>query len=143
MKKAVTKVARIAVLYNPANPPSVIEVKEFSQSQRALELTVRSWEVRDADGFERVFAALNKQHPDGLHVTVGGPLICSNGKRIAGFALKSRLPSVYYDREFVDAAGSCPMGRTSRTGTGASILYGQNPEASQACRSACGTAEEV
>ena len=29
----------------------------------------------------------------------------ANGKRIAGFALKSRLPSVYNDREAVDAGG--------------------------------------
>ncbi len=29
----------------------------------------------------------------------------TNLKRIVGFALKSRLPSTYYDREFVDAGG--------------------------------------
>ena len=29
----------------------------------------------------------------------------ANGKRIAGFALKSRLPSVYDNREAVDAGG--------------------------------------
>jgi putative ABC transport system substrate-binding protein len=29
----------------------------------------------------------------------------ANGKRIAGFALKSRLPSTYNDREAVDAGG--------------------------------------
>ena len=31
------------------------------------------------------------------------PLIRANGKRIAGFALRSRLPSVYQSREGVDA----------------------------------------
>jgi putative ABC transport system substrate-binding protein len=72
---------------------------------RALGLTVRSWEVRDADGFDRVFAALNKERPDGLYVPAGGPLINNNQKRIAGFALKSRLPSVYAIREAVDAGG--------------------------------------
>jgi putative ABC transport system substrate-binding protein len=29
----------------------------------------------------------------------------NNQKRIAGLALKSRLPSMYYTREFVDAGG--------------------------------------
>jgi putative ABC transport system substrate-binding protein len=71
---------------------------------RALGLTVRSWEVRDADSFERIFAALSKERPDGLYVP-GGPLIRANQKRIAGFALKSRLPSVYNNREAVDAGG--------------------------------------
>src|SRR5688572_17712612 len=36
---------------------------------------------------------------------VGGSLMLAHVKRIAGFALKSRLPSVYDDREAVDAGG--------------------------------------
>ena len=34
----------------------------------------------------------------------------ANGKRIAGFALKSRLPSIYVTREFVDAGGLMSYG---------------------------------
>ena len=72
LKEAVPKLARVAVLYDPANPASVLEVKEvLPVAARALGLTVQSWEVRDADGFERVFAALNKQRPDGLYVPAG------------------------------------------------------------------------
>ena len=76
---------------------------------RALGLTVRSWEVRAADDFDRVFAALNKQRPDGLYVT-SGPLMNANQKRIVGFALKSRLPSVYVSRESVEAGGLMSYG---------------------------------
>ena len=104
-KEAVPKVARVAVLYDPTVRDSVLDVKEvLPVAARALGLTVQSWEVRDADGFERVFAALSKQRPDGLYVPAGA-LMRNNGKRIAGFALKSRLPSVYDDREAVDAGG--------------------------------------
>ena len=68
-KEAVPKLARVAVLYDPANPRSVLEVKEvLPVAARALGLTVQSWEVRDADGFERVFAAISKERPDGLYV---------------------------------------------------------------------------
>src|SRR6266478_987563 len=105
LKEAVPKVARVAVLYDPAFRPSVIEVKEvLPAAARALELTIQPWEVRGTDDFERVFAALSKQPPDGLYPG-GGPLMATNGKRIAGFALKSRLPSTYVDREYVDAGG--------------------------------------
>ena len=76
---------------------------------RALGLTIQPWEVRAADDFEKVFAALNKQRPDGLYV-LGGPLMNANQKRIVGFALKSRLPSMYYNREFVDAGGLMSYG---------------------------------
>ena len=69
LKEAVPKVARVAVLYDPAIPGTAREVKEdLPVAARALGLTIRSWEVRAADGFEKVFAALNKQRPDGLYV---------------------------------------------------------------------------
>ena len=111
LKKAVPKVARVAILYDPAIPGSAIEVKEvLPVAARALGLTIKSWEVRDADGIERVFAALSKERPDGLYVSVGGPLMRANRKRIAGFALKSRLPSVYVSREAVNAGGLMSYG---------------------------------
>ena len=105
LKEAVPKLARVAVLYDPATPASAHEVKEvYPVAARALKLTIRSWEVRAADDFEKVFAALNKQRPDGLIVT-GGSLLNANHKRIVGFALKSRLPSMYQNREAVDGGG--------------------------------------
>ena len=51
-----------------------------------------------------------------------GARMRSNEKRIVGFALKSRLLSVYNNGEAVDAGGSCPTARTSWTATGASHI---------------------
>jgi putative ABC transport system substrate-binding protein len=111
LKEAVTKVARVAVLYDPTIPGTTREVKEdLPVAARALGLTVQLWEVRDADDFDRVFAALNKERPGGLYVPGGGELIGANVKRIAGFALKSRLPSVSGSREYVDAGGLMSYG---------------------------------
>jgi putative tryptophan/tyrosine transport system substrate-binding protein len=111
LKEAVPKLARVAVLYDPAIAGSVQEVKEdLPVSARALGLTVRSWEVRGADSFEKVFAAVNKERPDGLYVPSGGLLIDANRKRIVGFALKGRLPSMYSNRQFVDAGGLMSYG---------------------------------
>jgi putative ABC transport system substrate-binding protein len=105
LKEAVPKLARVAVLYEPASPSSVLSVKEvLPVAARALRLTLQPWEVRSADGFEKVFAALNKQRPDGLYV-LASPLMNANQKRIAGLALKSRLPAVYSRREVVEAGG--------------------------------------
>jgi putative ABC transport system substrate-binding protein len=105
LKEAVPKVDRVAVLYDAAATSPVRELKEvLAVAARALRLTIQPWEVRAADGFEKVFAALNKERADGLYVT-GGQLMNANQKRIAGFALKSRLPSVSSSEEFVDAGG--------------------------------------
>jgi putative tryptophan/tyrosine transport system substrate-binding protein len=56
LKEAVPKLGRVAVLYNPASPANALELKDvLPVAARALGLTLRSWEVRAADGFERVF----------------------------------------------------------------------------------------
>ena len=105
-KEAVPKVARVAVLYDPAIPAGVLEVKEvLPMAARALRLTIQSWEVRTAADFEKVFAGLNKQRPDGLYVPRRGPLMNANEKQIIGFALKSRLPSIYGYSGIVEAGG--------------------------------------
>jgi len=104
LKEAVPKLARVAVLYDPTAPGSVREVKEIPVAARALGLTIQSWEVRAANDFDRAFAAMGKQRLDGLYVP-GGRLFSDNQKRIVGFALKSRLPSMYASREAVDAGG--------------------------------------
>ena len=111
LKEAVPKVTRVAVLYESANPGSLRELQEVLPAvARPLRLTVQSWEVRDADGFEKIFAAINKERPDGLYVPGLGPLMFANVKRTADFALKSRLPSVYQNREAVDAGGLMSYG---------------------------------
>jgi ABC-type uncharacterized transport system substrate-binding protein len=103
LKEAVPKISRVAVLYDPAAPGWAREVKEdLPIAARALKLTILPSEARAADDFEKVFAAMSKERPDGLVVT-GGTVMRPNRKRIAGFALKSRLPSVSSSEEFVDA----------------------------------------
>ena len=145
LKEAVPKLARVAVLYDPAIPGSVLEVKELlPAAARALGLTIQPWEVRAADDFEKVFAALSKQRPDGLYVLGGGPLMSANQKRIVGFALKSRLPSMYSRQR----SCRCRWAHVLRGGPRGQlparrIFRGQNPEGSQARRPAGGAADEV
>jgi putative ABC transport system substrate-binding protein len=105
LKEAVPSIARVAVLYDAASPGIVPDVeKVLPVAARALGPIIQPWEVRNADDFNRVFAALNKQRPDGLYVA-GGRLMSDNQNRIVGFASKRRLPGVYPYREAVDAGG--------------------------------------
>src|SRR5262249_38650476 len=46
-KEAVPKLSHVAVLYDPANPPSFHEVKELLPADaHALKLTIQPWEIR-------------------------------------------------------------------------------------------------
>jgi putative ABC transport system substrate-binding protein len=110
LKEAIPKLTRVAVLYQTIGLATLIEVKDvLPVAVRGLGLTLHSAEVRAADDFEKVFAALSKQRPDGLYVS-GGPLTIDNRKRIVGFALRNRLPSIYNSREAVDAGGLMSYG---------------------------------
>ena len=109
LKEAVPKLARVAVLHDPTLPPNLLELKGVQAAARALGLTIQPWEVRGMHDFDRVFAVQNKQRPDGVYV-IAGRLVTSNRKQIVGFTLKSRLPSVYPQREYVDAGGLMSYG---------------------------------
>ena len=94
LKEAVPKLARVAALYGPT-PGAEREAKEdLPAAARELGLTVRSREIREANSFDTVFTALNKERPDGFYPLMAGSLMNTNVNRIAAFALKSRLPSV-------------------------------------------------
>jgi putative tryptophan/tyrosine transport system substrate-binding protein len=104
LKETVPKLARVAVLYDPAVPAARQVKDDLPVAARALGLTIQPWEIRAAEDFDRVFAALNKERPEGLYAS-SGLVITVNGKRVVDFALKNRLPSTYSVREAVDAGG--------------------------------------
>jgi putative ABC transport system substrate-binding protein len=101
-KEAVPNLARVAILHDPATGDDEREL--LLSAARTLRLTVQPWELRRTDDFDRVFVAINKDRPDGLYVSTGA-LLNSNQIRIVSFAAKSRVPSVYGRREYVENGG--------------------------------------
>ena len=104
LKEAIPKVSRVAFLYDPASPSNLNELKEAQSTASALKLVIRPWEARAANDFDRVFTALIKDRPDGLYVAQG-TLMRTNVRRITGFALKNKVPSLYTNTEAIDAGG--------------------------------------
>ena len=108
LKEAVPKIGHPAILYED-NPASEVKLKEVKATAHELGLIIQPWKVADADSFERVFAALNKERPDALYV-VQGTVMSNNQKRTVAFALKSKLPSMYNRREDVEAGAFISYG---------------------------------
>jgi putative tryptophan/tyrosine transport system substrate-binding protein len=105
LKEAVPKLARVAFLHDPANPYNKRELKEIlPPAARSLGLTIQPWPIQDANALEKELAAMGKQRPDGMYSTSSRQMIAIE-RRIAEFALKSGLPSVYAWREAVEAGG--------------------------------------
>ena len=103
-KEAVPKLVRVSFLFDPNNRSNNLYLKELQTAAQSLGLTIHPAEVRGAGDFDKVFAALIKQPPDGLAVSAGA-LMNANDKRVADFALTRRLPSLYARRESVEAGG--------------------------------------
>jgi putative ABC transport system substrate-binding protein len=104
LKESVPKLLRVAVLYDPDVPAGRQVKDDLPATARALGLTIRPAAIRVREDFERVFVALSKERTEGLYAS-SGLVIGANGKRIADFALKTRLPSIYSEREAVGAGG--------------------------------------
>ena len=109
LKELLPRLARVAVLWDAANPFPAIVFKETQAAAQALAIDVQSLEVRAADDFDGVFEVARKQRPDAL-MTVEDPLTFNYQKRIADFALVNQLPSLYGVREFVVAGGLLSYG---------------------------------
>ena len=73
LKELLPRLARVAVLWDAANPYPAIVFKETQAAGQALAIEVQSLEVRAADDFDGVFEVARKQRPDAL-ITVEDPL---------------------------------------------------------------------
>jgi len=104
LKESLPKISRVAALYDSTNPANVVGLKEIQNEAPGLKLSIQPVGVRGNDDFNRAFSEIGKKRIDGLHVA-GGPLMNAQRKRIVEFALKSRLPSIYVSRGFVEMAG--------------------------------------
>jgi putative tryptophan/tyrosine transport system substrate-binding protein len=106
LKESVPKLFRVAVLFDPAVSSAVIEVKEtLPAAARALGLTVQFYEVRDVDSFDKALAGLSKERPHGLLMPGGGGLLRPKVKQVVNFTLKNRVPSIYSEKQAVEAGG--------------------------------------
>src|ERR1700738_2756167 len=109
LKEILPRLSRVAVLWNAANPYSVLVFKETQAGGRTLGIDVRSLEVRGPDDFDSAFEAARVLRPDGL-ITVEDPLTVDHRTRIAEFTARQQLPSLHGLREFVAVGGLISYG---------------------------------
>jgi ABC-type uncharacterized transport system substrate-binding protein len=109
LKEVLPRIARVAVLWNAANPYPALVFKETQAAGRTLGIEVQSLEVRGPDDFDGAFEAVRRSRPDAL-ITVEDPLTGSHRKLIADFAAGHQLPALHGLREYVAAGGLMSYG---------------------------------
>ena len=109
LKEVVPKFARVAYLFDAANPGSLLAQKEFEAAARALGVELRLTEIRNENDLEAAFTAIAKERVSGLLVAAG-PFETVHRRRIVDLAVSSRLPAMYGARWFVDDGGLISYG---------------------------------
>ncbi len=104
LKESFPKISRVAVLWNPNNPGSVVIMKETEGPARSLSIKLQSVEMRDPSDLEQAFSAMKRDRAEAL-TTLNSPLLINQLKQIVDLAAKSRLPAVYGDSRWVEGGG--------------------------------------
>jgi putative tryptophan/tyrosine transport system substrate-binding protein len=108
LREVVPTLRGLAILANVGAPNAVLEMGEVQTKARALGLEVAPLEIRRAEDIAPAFDALKAQ-ADAIYV-VGDALITANRTRIITFANTARLPTIFNNRDYLQAGGLMSYG---------------------------------
>ena len=110
LKETVPGLSRVAIIWNPDSRGNVLDYQVTERVAHALGLQVQSIEVPRAEDFDRAFSAITKGRAQALIVLGANPVGFANRDWIASFAQKNRLPTMFSQKDFVDAGGLMSYG---------------------------------
>jgi putative tryptophan/tyrosine transport system substrate-binding protein len=110
LTEIVPRLSRVALLWNPDAPGSVLNVKETDAVARFYRLRIQSLEARSSSSLDGAFQAMTKERADALIVFPGQPLLYAKRKQIAQLTSKIRMPAIYPLVEYVEAGGLMSYG---------------------------------
>src|SRR5438445_5144529 len=108
LREVVPNLRRLAIMANVDYPAAVQEMGEIQAAAGTLGLDVATFEIRRAEDIAPAFEAL-KGRVEALYV-VGDALVMTHRVRINTLALSTRLPTIFFLREYVEAGGLMSYG---------------------------------
>jgi putative tryptophan/tyrosine transport system substrate-binding protein len=109
LNEVISRLSRVAVLWNPQNTGSAEVWKESHVTAKLLGLQLHSMAVKSADQFDSAFKEAVKAQSGALIMT-GGGLIATNHKLIVDLATKNRLPAIFNSKAEVANGGLMSYG---------------------------------
>ncbi len=109
LKEVVPRASRVALLWNPVPAGAAIYKNAVETAARNLGVTLQSVEIRAENEFESAFAAMIRERANGVVVT-SDPIFLGSRSQLVRLAGRHRLPTVYVQREFVEAGGLMSYG---------------------------------
>jgi putative tryptophan/tyrosine transport system substrate-binding protein len=109
LKQIAPEVTRVAIVHDPAITSGIGQWGAIQSVAPLLGVELSPVNVEDASEIERAVAAFARSANAGMIVT-GSALAIVHRNLIIALAARHKLPTVYYDRYFVDAGGLISYG---------------------------------
>jgi putative ABC transport system substrate-binding protein len=110
LREIAPHVSRIAFLTYGTDATARRSVKEVADTGRRLRIRIQPLGIRDAKDLESAFSAMGRERAGAVVIQ---PLLITSigqGRRIAEFAARSRLPTISDSKDFLDAGGLASYG---------------------------------
>jgi ABC-type uncharacterized transport system substrate-binding protein len=104
LKEIVPRLARVAVLGTSTVPGSAQALRETELAARASKVTLQFLDVLGPEDIEAAFRKVSKARADAVLVLTGAAF-SSRRAQVVALAVKSRLPAIYLQTEYVEAGG--------------------------------------
>jgi ABC-type uncharacterized transport system substrate-binding protein len=108
LREFVPGLGRLAIMANAAGPGALLEMAEMAAATRNLGLEVVTFELRQVGDIALAFDSF-KGRAEALYISTD-PLVFTNRIRINTLAQSMRLPTMYSQREYVEAGGLLSYG---------------------------------
>jgi putative ABC transport system substrate-binding protein len=109
LKEIVPRLSRLAVLGSSTTPGTAQSIGETERAAGALGVKFQFLDVLSPKDVENAFRAAGRGRADALLV-LSSSVFTSQRTQLADFAVKNRLPAIYYDPQFVGAGGLMSYG---------------------------------
>ena len=104
LKETVPKLSRVAVLWTSTTPGQALQLREIGLAAGPLNVQLQSLDVLQAKDIEAAFQTASDQSAEAF-IVLTGAILNAQRTRILEYVVKNRLPAIYSDPRYVEAAG--------------------------------------
>lgn len=109
LTETIPRLARVAVLWNPATPFHAKIVQELKAAAPSLSVELRFVAAQTAEEIGPAFSAIRRTHAQAFYV-IDDPIFFAQRAALLKLASKARLPAIYAQREFAEEGGLMSYG---------------------------------
>jgi putative ABC transport system substrate-binding protein len=109
LRESVPSLAKVAVLWNPANRAEGVAVKATETAAHSLGMSVAVEHVGSPSELDRAFSAIAQSGAKGV-VVLPDPMFLANRQQIVELTNRLRLPAIYMETGFVAVGGLISYG---------------------------------